>query len=104
MDARSKRRMVNGVGCALSSLTGLCLIAALLNFYYGGGAFLPPPLLVLNPVITGAVLLLGFGAGAVLTTQRIVWSLVLGFVWGVIGGGIGIYWLVWVVSRLVAAL
>ena len=103
MEARPKRRTVNGVSCVLSSLTGLCLIASLFSFY-DGGAFVPPPPLVLNPVITGAVLLLGFGAGAVLTTQRIVWSLVLGFVWGVIGGGIGIYWLVWVVSRRVAAL
>ena len=103
MESRSKRRMVNGVSCALSSFTGLCLIASLFSFY-DGGAFVPPPLLILNPVITGAVLLLGAGAGALLTTQRIAWSLVLGFVWGVIGGGIGIYWLVWVVSGMVAVL
>jgi hypothetical protein len=94
--------MMNGVSCALSSLGGLCLIASLFSFYYAGAFVIS--LLVLNPLITGAVLLLGFGAGAVLTTKRIVWSCVFGFVWGVIGGGIGLYLLLTWVAAMVAAL
>lgn len=85
--------MVNGIYSGLSSLAALLAICVIMGYWFV--VTTPVPLLLLPT---------GFGLGAMLTTKKAVWPVILRMVFGSIITGISVYWLLSLAGSMVAGI